>query len=153
MAYSPGDFWRICQRCGFKCRQSNTAKEWTGLIVCMACFEPRHPQDFVRGRKDIQTVPDPRPEPVDAFLGTLQTALTADASAGATSVFVESSARWTANDAFGVMLANGNLHRGTVSSVLSATSLNFDSNSALPSAARSGALIVNYSAIAQPDIG
>lgn len=63
MSYIRGDFWRICDRCGGKVRQSATAKEWTGLIVCRTgCYEARHPQDFVRGRADRQAVNDPRPE-------------------------------------------------------------------------------------------
>ena len=73
--YAHGDFNRICDRCGFKYKASQTRKEWTGLIVCHKCWEPRHPQDFVRGRRDRQSVPYPRPEPsqdtlvgVDAIL-------------------------------------------------------------------------------------
>jgi hypothetical protein len=66
--YEPGGFWRDCQRCGFKHRNYDTKKEWTGLIVCEECWETRHPQDFVRGVKDRQRVPDPRPEPADVFL-------------------------------------------------------------------------------------
>lgn len=69
MTYIRGDFWRICEVCGFKCRSSETSKRWDGLIVCREDFEPRHPQDFVRGRKDRQNVPDPRPEPTDVFIG------------------------------------------------------------------------------------
>lgn len=67
--YEPGGFYRICQRCGFERRNYDTRKEWTGLYVCAdTCFETRHPQDMVRGRKDLQRVPDPRPEPEDTFL-------------------------------------------------------------------------------------
>lgn len=68
MTYIPGDFWRICERCGFRVRASQTRKQWDGLIVCLADFEERHPQDFVRGRADRQNVPDARPEPADHFL-------------------------------------------------------------------------------------
>ena len=61
--YIPGGFYRCCERCGFKRRHYDTRKEWTGLYVCAdTCFEVRHPQDFVRGRADRQSVPDPRPE-------------------------------------------------------------------------------------------
>lgn len=68
MTYRPGDFYRSCERCGKKTRSSHTAKEWNNLIVCFECFEERQPQDFVRGRRDIQNVPDPRPEPPDTFV-------------------------------------------------------------------------------------
>ena len=76
MTYRSGDFWRICDRSGRKVRASQTAKQWDGLIVSLAEFEERHPQDFVRGRKDHQSVPDPRPEGVDSFLGPLTTTTT-----------------------------------------------------------------------------
>ena len=67
--YESGGWYRICDRCGFKRRHYDTRKEWTGLIVCAdTCWEPRHPQDFVRGVADRQRVPDPRPEPTDTFL-------------------------------------------------------------------------------------
>ena len=66
--YIPGEFWRICDRCGQKVRQSETKKTWDGLWVCHKDFELRHPQDFVKGRKDKQSVPEPRPEPTDYFL-------------------------------------------------------------------------------------
>lgn len=53
--YKPGDHWNVCQRCGFDMKQSESKKEWTGLIVCKDCWEPRHPQDFVRGRPENTT--------------------------------------------------------------------------------------------------
>lgn len=69
--YQPGDFWRCCEVCGFNYRSSQTFKRWDGLWVCREDFETRHPQDFVRGRKDQQNVPNPRPEPADNFIGPL----------------------------------------------------------------------------------
>ena len=68
MPYIPGDFWRICDRCGRKFRQSETRKTWDGLWTCLSCWEPRHPQDFVKGKTDKQSVPEPRPEPEDVFI-------------------------------------------------------------------------------------
>jgi len=68
MTYIPGDFWRICDRCGRRFRQSETLKTWDGLWVCKNDWEPRHPQDFVTGREDKQSVPEPRPETTDYFL-------------------------------------------------------------------------------------
>lgn len=68
MVYIPGDFWRICDRCGQKVRQSKTRKTWDGLWVCEKDWEERHPQDFVRGKKDKQSVSEPRPEPAHYFL-------------------------------------------------------------------------------------
>lgn len=66
--YRPGDFYLICDECGFKVRASETRKRWDGRRVCSKDWEPRHPQDFVRGRRDKQRVPEPRPEPADVFI-------------------------------------------------------------------------------------
>lgn len=44
-------------------------KEWTGLIVCTECYDPRHPQDLVRPKADNQSVKDPRPAPTVVYLG------------------------------------------------------------------------------------
>lgn len=66
--YIPGDFKRICDSCGGLFRASQTLRRWDGMIVCREDFETRHPQDYVRGRRDRQNVPDPRPEPDDVFI-------------------------------------------------------------------------------------
>lgn len=64
----------ICDRCGFEYNLNALRKEWTGLMVCSGpatngCWEPRHPQDFVRGVPDSQGVrPNMRPEPADVFI-------------------------------------------------------------------------------------
>jgi hypothetical protein len=66
--YQPGNHWVNCMRCGFDYRASKVKKEWTGLIVCEECWEPRHPQDFVRGVSDDITPPSPvNPRPADKF--------------------------------------------------------------------------------------
>ena len=62
--------WKvICQRCGFERYNHECAMEWTGLFVCKdTCWDARHPQDYVRGVPDDQTVPIARPEAADVFL-------------------------------------------------------------------------------------
>lgn len=67
-AYRPGDHYLICDECGFKYRRSEMRKRWDGLMVCAKDYEPRHPQDFVRGKKDVQKVAVARPEQPDVFL-------------------------------------------------------------------------------------
>lgn len=67
--YDPDSFNRICDRCGFKVKAKNTRMEWNGAIVCKRHWEPRHPQDKLKGRKDRQSVPNPRPEAADVFVG------------------------------------------------------------------------------------
>ena len=65
--------WNIlCHVCGFKYKSSEVKKQWDGVISCVQCFDERHSQDFVRGRRDRQTVPFSNPQsetPVFAFGG------------------------------------------------------------------------------------
>lgn len=62
----------ICDRCGFERPHGKLKKEWTGLRVCSDCFERRHPQDFVKGKADKQSLPwvRPEPEPIDVSIGS-----------------------------------------------------------------------------------
>lgn len=66
--------WRaICDRCGFKKWNYELRREWQGLRVCKdTCWEPRHPQDLVRGKPDKQTPPWVRPEgdDIDVSIGS-----------------------------------------------------------------------------------
>lgn len=74
MTYKRGDFWRIDDNSGFKVRSSRTAKQWGGFITTDP--DIRNPQDFVRGRKDYQNVPEPRPEVSGVFIGPTAALLT-----------------------------------------------------------------------------
>lgn len=44
--FESGNRWFECPRCGFDVRVNDTREEWTGLVVCKCCWEPRHPQDM-----------------------------------------------------------------------------------------------------------
>lgn len=65
--------WNVeCDRCGFKYKAHQLQKEWTGLMTCKGggtngCWEPRQPQDFVRGVEDNQSPPWVRPSSPDVF--------------------------------------------------------------------------------------
>lgn len=50
--YEPNNHWAICDVCGFAYRAKELRMSWDGLAVCEKDYEPRHPQDFVRGRED-----------------------------------------------------------------------------------------------------
>lgn len=65
-----GDYNAVCDRCNFKYKASELLEEWTGLKVCSLCWEPRHPQDFIRSKPDQQPLPWTRPEPADVFIGS-----------------------------------------------------------------------------------
>ena len=149
-AYIPGDYWKICDRCGFRKRSSETFRTWDGLYVCREDFESRHPQDFVRGRKDLQNVPDARPEPVDNLVGPLTTALTVAATNSSTSLSVESSVRFEPSDHIGIVTDSGTIAR-TVNTVPTGTSITI--TAPLLAAAAIGAVVINYSAVAEANIG
>lgn len=55
----------VCDRCGFKFKNTDLRDEWTGYKVCSECWDPRHPQDFVRAKPDNKPLPWTRPEPND----------------------------------------------------------------------------------------
>lgn len=65
--YVNGAWNAICDRCGFECKSYQLSQEWTGLMVCKDCWEPRHPQDTIKGVPDRQALPWTRPEPADVF--------------------------------------------------------------------------------------
>jgi hypothetical protein len=66
--YKSGDYNSICDYCGRKFKFSALRKTWDGFYNCKRCWEPRQPQDFVRGVKDVQAVPVTRPESTDVFV-------------------------------------------------------------------------------------
>jgi hypothetical protein len=66
--YAHGENNVICDRCGSKFKASQLRKEWDNLMVCSICWEPRHPQDFVKGKADQQVPPYSRPEQSDEFI-------------------------------------------------------------------------------------
>jgi hypothetical protein len=47
--YIPGLFNIYCMSCNRKYKSNEIRRRWDGLYVCDEDWEPRHPQDFVRG--------------------------------------------------------------------------------------------------------
>lgn len=73
--FAPGKWNVICDQCGFKFKNDQLRKDWRGLMLChgggtTGCWEPRHPQDFVRGQADRQMPEWTRPEGDDVFIDT-----------------------------------------------------------------------------------
>lgn len=56
-----GDFLVVCDVSGRTIYASEARHRWDGAIVAKEHWEPRHPQDFVKGVKDDQSVPFSRP--------------------------------------------------------------------------------------------
>jgi hypothetical protein len=54
--WKAGDNNATCDRCGKPFKASQLKHTWDGLYVCARDWEPRHPQDYVRGVKDDTSV-------------------------------------------------------------------------------------------------
>ncbi len=65
----PGDWLFNCQKCGRTMYGSEVRQEWTGLRGHAGCIDARHPQEYVRGVRDDQTVPFANPPGTPYFLG------------------------------------------------------------------------------------
>ena len=66
--YEGGDWNTVCYQCGRKRKASMMRRHWQGYYVCPEHWEPRQPQDFVRGLPDVQTPPWVQPMPADVFV-------------------------------------------------------------------------------------
>lgn len=73
-----GDWNARCDRCGAKFKGSELQKTWQGFWTCTRCWEPRQPQDFVRGIIENPTPPfvrDPAPDYVSVCTPNGRTAI------------------------------------------------------------------------------
>lgn len=71
-AWKSGDHKAVCHECGRVFLRSEMRTRWDKAIVCLADWEPRQPQDYVRARRDQIRVDSPSPEPAEVFLTTNQ---------------------------------------------------------------------------------
>lgn len=67
--YKSGSWNIVCDRCSTQVKANKIRQEWTGLLVCQSCYEPRHEQEFLKIRQDRISVPFSRPEPTEVFVG------------------------------------------------------------------------------------
>jgi hypothetical protein len=105
--YVPGDYLVICDRTGMVRYRSECEYEWNGLLVWEKSWEPRHPQDFVHGVADDQSVPDARSD-IASTIG--QTTVKVTAAAGATTIDLTSVANIGDDDGIGIVLDDGTTH-------------------------------------------
>lgn len=148
--YVPGDFYRIDDMSGFKIRAGRTRKMWYGTWRREKSWEPRNQQDFVRGVRDYQNVPEARPRQLNVFIGPLGTTLTAAVAAQAILLPVESSVRMLIGDSITVMLSNGVQFHTTIANL--PTQLSIQVSNPLPYAASSGAPVLDLTAYSQPSL-
>ena len=61
--------WKAnCDQCGRTFKSNELRLRWDNLMVCRGDWEPRQPQDYVRGVADIQAPPWARPEGPAVFV-------------------------------------------------------------------------------------
>jgi hypothetical protein len=65
--FKAGDWNAYCDVCGFKYKASELRKRWDGMMVCEQDWEPRHPVDLIRVRRERQKPPFTRPGGTDEF--------------------------------------------------------------------------------------
>jgi hypothetical protein len=119
--YKPGDYYQLDDLSGFKIRASRSRKipggQTGGLIVAPERWEPQHPQDFVRGVVDDQTVPQARPRQKNQFVitATYVTAFSPRLTAWMT---VDSIEGFSIGDRVSVMLDGGEPYYPTIVQLL-----------------------------------
>lgn len=99
--YIPGDYWMICDVCGFQYRRSQMRKRWDGAWVCPKDYERRHPQDSVKVRKERAGVPVARPD-IDTAISS--TEIKTAASKGDKTIDVDSISGIDDKDGIGIVL-------------------------------------------------
>lgn len=107
--YVGGDYYQIDDLSGRKVRASKTRRMWYGTMRAPPSWEPRQPQDLVRGVRDDQTVAVPRPRSPNVFVGPIETTLSQDAAINASTLYLDSTAGMAFGDRIGVMLNNGDM--------------------------------------------
>lgn len=65
--FKDGSWNVVCDVCGMRHKADQIVRRWDGAMTCRSCYEPRHPQDFIRVRDERISVPFTRPE-VDVFI-------------------------------------------------------------------------------------
>ena len=67
--FKPNQHWNVCQLCGLDYRVEDMRTTWDNKLVCKYDYEPRHPQDIIRGvEDDTSTVGIATGEPNDKFV-------------------------------------------------------------------------------------
>lgn len=151
--FKAGSFYRVDDRTGFPQRAERTRKEWNGLIVDQARWEPRQPQDLVKGVPDLQSVPDARPLGANIYVGPISVQTTANAVIGQTSIPVQTTFGFYQGAKVGCMTDQdgGSVFFTTIASP--PAGFNLVLSNPLPYPMASGNLITLYKASPPPEPG
>jgi hypothetical protein len=102
--YIKGDYWMVCDRCGFDYRRSQMRETWDHLWVCRDCWEPKHPQLTIKAKKDDQRVPVVRPD-LSSAVGSTTVGTTA--AKDAKTLILTDASSLSDGDSIGVTLDDG----------------------------------------------
>ena len=134
--YRPGDYNVICDKCGMKRKASQCRMNWENLLVCAdTCYEPRHPQDFVVGIPDIQTVEIARPDIISS-IG--ETTVKTAGSINSTTIELTSVSGVSDGNAIGIELDNGSCFWTKIDGDPSSYTVTFIDGTFLPGPASAG---------------
>lgn len=125
--------------------------EWDKTLVWNRVYEPRQPQDLLRGFPDDSSVENPRPPGVTTFIGPLVTTINATQAAGDTSLTLLDNTRMIDGDRVAIILDNGDMFRTTIASVAS-DGVTVTISTPLPSATSAGKTVTDESAISSATI-
>jgi len=151
--YKMGSFYRVCDLTGFTVRAEREKKMWTNTIRRTQSWEPRQPQDFVKGVRDDQTVPEPRPRQLDQFQGPLGTTLIANFvpnPIGPWFLSVYNSTRFLVGDTLNVMTDLKEIFKVKIIDVPNINLVQVDRT--LNYTAASGNIVINVTAESDPII-
>ena len=138
MVYRPGDWNVICDKCGMKRYASECRLNWQNLFVCQQCYEPRHPQDFVVGIPDIQTVEIARPDRIQT---TASTTVKVAGSINDRTIDLTSTSNIYDGHVIGIVLDDGICYWTALYGDPSGDTVTFVSGSYLPGAASAGNVV------------
>jgi hypothetical protein len=151
--YKLGSFYRTSDRTGFPVRAENTRIQWNNLYVETKTWEPRQPQDLVKGVPDIQSVPDARPLGQNIYVGPVSVQTTAAAVVGQTVIPVQTTFGFYQGAKVGCMtdLDGGAVFFTTIA--VAPSGFNLTLANGLPYTMASGNLITLYKASPPPEPG
>jgi len=67
--YEQGSWNVVCSMCGRDFKAFELRKHWQGQYRCDSCWEPRHPQDFVRAVQSERAPPWTQQDTEGPFVG------------------------------------------------------------------------------------
>lgn len=144
--YIPGSYYQTDDRTGFPQRAGRMRAEWDGLIVARDVWEPRQPQDLVKGVRDNQNVDNARPLGADVFIGPTYVQLSANVGPGATFLPLASVFGFALGDTISVMTNSGVQFGSNVSAPPVPSGITIANP--LTDYAASGNLVTNYGMVA-----